>query len=329
MKTSFLNKLSNLCQVETTIPKYIEEVPTKILKEPILTMQCGADVISDFYIDIIDWNTKNELAFALTHTIYSISTNGINLLYQAESDNEMELRLIITSIAFYTDNLLVFGDSFGILRIFEIQTKRILFEQQIHDDRINKIIIVSNFIITGSKDGSVKIIDPRQQNIVNNNFISHQEEICGMTVNHNQTYVASGCNDGIVKVVDFRSSLQLHSHKHNAAVKAITFSPTRNNILLTGGGLNDRQLKMYNVETHELVRNIQSHSQISGLIWKQNNIIVSHGNPINTLDFYDDKQFVLTNHSSIHTEKILYMKMNINGYLATFDSNHILNLWKF
>ena len=329
MKSSFQYKLSKLCQTETSTPKYVQPKRNP-LKDPLLSMKCETNVILDFYVDIMDWNSRNELAFSLTQMIYSISTSGeFALIYQAPTLNQYEAQLVITSVAFYNDNYVVFGDAFGVLRIVEIQTQKIVFEQEIHNDRINKILVIDNLIVTASKDGFVKVINPNQQeHIINNCLVKHDAEVCGMTVNSNNSYFASGCNDGVVKVTDLRSQIQIHSHKHSAAVKAMTFSPSRNNILLTGGGMCDRMIKMYNVDTHEYVKHHQTLSQISSLYWKDDYVIVSHGNPTNTLEIFDADQFVTISHSNIHTENILYTKMNKNGNLATFDENGMLNLWK-
>ena len=329
MTYSFLNKLSQLCEIHSTETKYIK-TEKKIIRQPIQMLRCGTNVITDFYLDIMDWNNYGELAFCLTDTIFinSKETGSWDILYQNNVDESLGYYIIITSLAFYDDNYLIFGDGNGVLRILEIPTRKIIFEQQIHNDRINKIVTGKNMILTGSKDSCVKLIDPIQLKVVNDEVVIHDSELCGMTLNTNENYFASGSNDGEVKVIDMRFGHEFHTHQHNAAVKAMTFSPHRNGVLITGGGMTDRTLKMYNVESGELMKVHHSHSQITGIEWFGNELIVSHGNPNNSLDFFDSDQFILLGESTIHSDMIVYMKMSSNGYLATFDSDSQLNIWK-
>lgn len=64
--------------------------------------------------------------------------------------------------------------------------------------------------------------------------------------------MASGGNDNKVCVWDLRvgKALGHHSH-HSSAVKAISWCPYKSNILVSGGGVKDKKIVVWNADTLE------------------------------------------------------------------------------
>lgn len=50
--------------------------------------------------------------------------------------------------------------------------------------------------------------------------------------------------------------------EHQAAVRALAWSPHQYGVLLSGGGNGDRSLKVWNINTASLVSSIQTESQV-------------------------------------------------------------------
>lgn len=65
----------------------------------------------------------------------------------------------------------------------------------------------------------------------------HSQEVCGLKWSFDETQLASGGNDNKLFIWSHGSTLPLakFSH-HNAAVKAIAWSPHQKNLLASGGG---------------------------------------------------------------------------------------------
>lgn len=60
--------------------------------------------------------------------------------------------------------------------------------------------------------------------------------------------MASGGNDNIVAVWDFRAGKNLYKfNEHVAAVKALAWSPHQNHILSTGGGSTDKNIRVWSL----------------------------------------------------------------------------------
>lgn len=90
---------------------------------------------------------------------------------------------------------------------------------------------------------------------------------------------ASGANDSKVYLWDVRQNTPSATIKgHKGAVKAISWCPWKSNILATGGGKNDRTIKIWG-ENMNLISQTETKSQLSGLEWNQKNkfLVSSHG----------------------------------------------------
>lgn len=68
----------------------------------------------------------------------------------------------------------------------------------------------------------------------------------------------------------------------------MAWCPWQNRLLATGGGSNDRSIKLWNMNVGECVDTIDTKSQVSGIFWntEYQEIISSHGFPNHTLQIW-------------------------------------------
>lgn len=103
-------------------------------------------------------------------------------------------------------------------------------------------------MISGSKDKMINLNDLRIKDCLFKSVHCHNGEICTIKIKPDQKNIfASGANDNKVCIFDVRNSTPFSILKgHQGAVKAISWCPWKSNILATGGGKNDRTLKIWN-----------------------------------------------------------------------------------
>lgn len=67
--------------------------------------------------------------------------------------------------------------------------------------------------------------------------------------------------------------------KHTLAVKGIDFCPWAPRLLATGGGNNDRHLRFWHTETGTLLRELDTHRQVTSIKWSiyQRELVVTFG----------------------------------------------------
>ena len=65
--------------------------------------------------------------------------------------------------------------------------------------------------------------------------------------------LASGGNDNKLILWNiYKGDMMIKFKEHKAAVKAVEFSPQQNNILLSGGGIKDQSICVWNILTAQL-----------------------------------------------------------------------------
>ena len=87
---------------------------------------------------------------------------------------------------------------------------------------------------------------------------------CSLEWSPSENLLARGDDDNRVTVYDMRMNNQLINYRHKAAVKALKWMPN-STCLLSGGGINDRLLKVYNVSKKELQCEANLGSQITSI----------------------------------------------------------------
>jgi cell division cycle protein 20 (cofactor of APC complex) len=100
----------------------------------------------------------------------------------------------------------------------------------------------------------------------------HTQEICGLAWSPDGAYLASGANDNVLCISE-ASNLSLNmapKHvfgEHQAAVKALAWSPHERNLLASGGGTADRCIKFWNTASGALINSVDTGSQVCALQW--------------------------------------------------------------
>ncbi|MBA0790046.1 hypothetical protein Gohar_014716 [Gossypium harknessii] len=111
----------------------------------------------------------------------------------------------------------------------------------------------------------------------------HSDEVCGLKWSNEGDRLASGGSEKqlyIWEASKMSSSKFLHRFTdHCAAVKALAWCPYQHNVLASGGGWNDRCIRIWNTQKGICIHSIETKAQISGLEWNRHHkeILSSHG----------------------------------------------------
>lgn len=91
----------------------ISKKPYKILDAPNLQ--------DDFYLNLLDWSNKNQIAVALDSSLYLWSgcSSEITRLYETSQVNDY-----ICSVSFCDDNRIAIGNSSGQIKVFDIAKRK-------------------------------------------------------------------------------------------------------------------------------------------------------------------------------------------------------------
>jgi cell division cycle protein 20 (cofactor of APC complex) len=308
--------------------RHVHTNPDKILDAP--------DFKDDFYLNLIDWSSTNNLAVALNRDLYiwNAVTREISQLFSMDENTPD----YITSVSWIQKgNILAVGNSKNVVELWDINKKTCLRQMKSHNSRIGCLSWNSHVLASGSRSGDIHTHDVRIAQHHTGTLKLHAQEVCGLKWNNDGRHLASGANDNVVGIWDTTSNgsfdvQPLHVlREHTAAVKAVSWCPWQTNILATGGGTLDRQIKIWNMYNGALLQNHDTKSQVSAILWSKNyrEIVSSHGYQQNQLTIWKYPEMTKVCDLLGHSNRVLGMTMAPDeDTLVSVGADETLRFWK-
>lgn len=231
--------------------------------------------------------------------------------------------------------------------------------------RVGALAWNEHILSSGSRDRLIYHRDVRQPEQWFRKLVGHRQEVCGLKWNTADGQLASGGNDNKLMVWDkLNDQPTFKWSEHQAAVKAIAWSPHQRGILASGGGTADRTIKFWNtlispngpsasslaaaassasaanvgLDTEpgepappaNLINSLDTGSQVCNLAWSKNSneIVSTHG--------YSQNQIIVWKYPSMqqvvsltgHTYRVLYLAMSPDGQtIVTGAGDETLRFW--
>ncbi|KAJ6829672.1 putative cell division cycle 20.2, cofactor of APC complex [Iris pallida] len=295
------------------------------------------DIIDDFYLNLLDWGSRNVLSLALENTVY---------LWNASDGSSSELVTVdeeagpVTSVSWAADGrIIAVGLDSSDIQLWDSGTCRKLRTLRgVHRSRVGSLSWNKNILTTGGEDGKIVNNDVRVQSHIIQTYEGHNQEVCGLKWS-SSGQLASGGNDNLIHIWDLSMASSnppqnqwLHRFvDHRAAVKALAWCPFQSNILASGGGGADQSIKFWNTITGSCLKSVHTGSQVCSLLWNKNEreLLSSHGFTENQLTLWKYPSMVKIAELTGHTSRVLYMTQSPDGCtVASAAGDETLRLWK-
>ena len=303
------------------IPNYrtLPKAPYKILDAPGLS--------DDFYVDLLDWSSRNLISVGLSDQVYlwNAESAEVNLLCKLHNDS-------VTSVKWSeTGEFLGIGTDKGYCLVYDVSRSVALSCVKQHDSRIGALAWNENLLTSGSREGSVINKDIRSSNSFTK-IQAHSQEICGLEWSKDKMMLATGANDNLVKlwckgIPESVGKLE----GHNAAVKAIAWSPHTRGQLVTGGGTADKTIKLWNTQTLETLESIDTNSQVCNLLFSENTreVVSTHGYSENLVMLWSSPGLEPQGCLRGHQKRVLYVALSPDGEnIVTGAADETLRFWR-
>ncbi|XP_034122819.1 fizzy-related protein homolog [Drosophila guanche] len=298
----------------------VARLPYKVLDAP--------DLQDDFYLNALDWSSKDMLGVGLGCSLYlwSAVNSEVTCLCDLSDEDNM-----ITSVKWHSGgNELAFGTNHGSVGIWDVDYEKLISNLDGHLSRVTALDWRGNSLTSGSRDRTILQRDIRT-NTISSCLQGHSQEVCGLQWSPTWEYLASGGNDTRLLIWTARSPKPLHTFtEHTAAVKALGWSPHKAGLLASGGGTADRCLRFWNVVSGEMVQSVDTGAQISNLAWSRNSpeLVTTHG--------FGQPQIVVWRYPSLkqvanlsgHNRRVIYLAVSPDSKsVVTGGGDETLRFW--
>ncbi|CDW53872.1 WD40 domain containing protein [Trichuris trichiura] len=182
-------------------------------------------------LNVVDWSYKDVLAVGLDQDLF------VCTLRQGDITGEVQ-------------RLAEYDETNFISALWNVGEKKRLQTLSSSGYRVGALSWNGNILTAGDKGGQICHHDMRMKASIVAKYVAHKDDICGLEWSPSGRYLASGGNDNRVQIhshMAMKATPVLTLTEHQAAVKAIAWSPLESNILATGGGSDDRKIKLWNI----------------------------------------------------------------------------------
>ena len=310
--------------VEARAPKRFRAVPQqpeRILDAP--------DLIDDYYLNLIDWGSSNQVAVALNQSVYlwNAQSGDIQQLLSLQGDD------YVSSVSWASDGKHVaVGLSNSHTQIWDAERIRPIRNLRGHSSRVSSLAWNSHLLSTGGRDSAILNHDVRVREHVVGRLRGHEQEVCGLKWSSNGTQLASGGNDNLLMI--WESGAERATHRltmHQAAVKALAWCPFQSNLLASGGGTADRTIRFWNTHTGACLNSIDTGSQVCSLQWNRHEkeILSSHGFAQNQLCLWKYPSLAKVAELTGHTSRVLHLAQSPDGLsVVSAAADETLRFWR-
>lgn len=307
--------------------RYIPQASDRILDAP--------DIIDDYYLNLLDWNSNNVLAAALGSSVYlwNAGTGSIEQLLELEGND------YVCSVSWSQEgDYLAVGNTQGHVELWNCASMKRFRVMQGHSARVGSLSWNNYILTSGCRSGQMIHHDVRQRDHLIASIPAHTQEICGLKWSPDGKYLASGGNDNTLNIWPsiqnqfYSASQPVHSFtQHQAAVKALAWCPWQPYILASGGGTADRTIRIWNCNSGVCVNSVDTKSQVCGLLWSSHykELVSGHGFANNEIIIWKYPSMVRVAELIGHTARVLHLAMSPDGTtVLSAGADETLRLWK-
>eukprot|EP00475_Leptophrys_vorax_P022108 TRINITY_DN30056_c0_g2_i1.p1 TRINITY_DN30056_c0_g2~~TRINITY_DN30056_c0_g2_i1.p1 ORF type:complete len:520 (-),score=-24.99 TRINITY_DN30056_c0_g2_i1:831-2390(-) len=321
----------------------------------------------NFYLNLLDWSRRSVIAIGLGPTVHlwNCDTGDVQELLRAESD-VMSVKWSHNGALLAVG----FEDPNSGMELWDLEGGRKARTLGGHTDRVATFSWGgAHQLASGSRDTSILIHDVRiNRHVVSRLSAAHADEVCAvrfappgssLSAATAATTLASGGNDNAVALWDLRRAASSAANafaaagsgssaqpsavgggreaclyrfaQHNAAVKAMTWSPHQRHMLATGGGSTDKSIKLWNTQSGAMLSSTHAGSQVTGLAWgpTQRELVSSHGFSDNAVCVWATPAMVRIGQLTGHRGRILHLAEAPDRMtVATAAADETLRIWR-
>ncbi|MED6276627.1 hypothetical protein CHARACLAT_004941 [Characodon lateralis] len=299
-------------------------------------------LLNDYYADLLDCSCDGMIALALGSAVYlwNSETRALVGHFQSSPDPGQPLcrSMSISCLSWSGDGrALCTGNRRGEIQLWDVDQKQNVCHLQPHVSLVSALSWKQQLLSSGSTLGHIHHLDPRASKPVVGAAVQ-EEGICSLKWSPGNEWLASGSKEGLLHIWDRAiagiktSSQPIITMKQPSAVKALGWCPWQRNVIATGGGWKDGQLRIWDTQLGSCLTSINTNSQICCLRWAERKryLVTGHGLPHNIITSWSwefpslSRMHQLTGHS----HRVLHLAINpSNANIFSAGADQSFCLW--
>jgi cell division cycle protein 20 (cofactor of APC complex) len=339
VKEDYQNSMRVLYSQQTTKKADVVKSTRNISKDPVRILD-APDLLDDYYLNLLSWSSTNVLSVALSQSVYlwDASTGSTREFMTLESDDGASNDNYVSSVSWIQQggSHIAIGTAHNDVQLWDVQAQKQVRSMDGHSARVGALAWNGHILTSGSRDNTIINHDVRVAQHVVGTMTQHVQEVCGLSWSPDGQFLASGANDNTLCIWDAATSQSSNPQpkhvltEHQAAVKALAWSPHERNLLATGGGTADRCIKFWNASSGQMLNSIDTGSQVCALQWSpfEKELLSSHGYAENLLCLWKYPSMARVKELRGHTQRALHMATSPDGSLVvSCGADETLRFW--
>lgn len=306
----------------------------KISKNPFKVLD-APDLQDDFYLNLVDWSSTNLLSVGLGTCVYlwSACTSQVTRLCDLSTSDEPRDSEKVTSVSWSErGNYVAVGCETGLVQVWDVTANKQINTLSGHTNRVGALAWNGDILLSGSRDRSILQRDIRTPCVTPDRKLeAHKQEVCGLKWSPDNQNLASGGNDNKLFIWNMHSLQPCQQyHEHQAAVKAIAWSPHHHGLLASGGGTADRKIRFWNTLTGQPMQMVDTGSQVCNLAWSKHasELVSTHGYSQNQILVWKYPSLMQVAKLTGHSQRVLYLATSPDGdSIVTGAGDETLRFW--
>ncbi len=321
------SKLQNLYWLISKEVLNIKKINSKSKTAKFNLIQLFRNIAFEFgYEHIVNQSDKLLLA---SNNLFIKQTNKINSFDKSFIATFLGHTAAVTCIEITNDNkFIVTGSRDKFIRVWDIETGKVIFLLKGHDDDINCLTISedNNYIVSGADDHKVKVWNLHSGKLVKS-FDAHSASITSVAISHDNELIISGSKDFTIKGWNVNKNKEVFSLDQNDEMISSVFINSDFNTITSVS--TDNVLKQWDLETCKLLKeqNISDDPNITSLISKDGFFYFysSLDNKARLIDIFTNKEVQKFDNEYDFISSTALSKDN--KYCATGSENKLLKIY--
>ncbi|XP_018423681.1 PREDICTED: cell division cycle protein 20 homolog B [Nanorana parkeri] len=289
---------------------------------------------NDYYLNLLDWSSKNLVAIGLKSVTYIWNGEKNNVTQSIHLDSPSTYVSSVSWIAAGT--CLAIGTSNGEVQLWDIETQKRLRNMLGHMSVVGALSWNQHILSSGSRLGHIHHHDVR---VAEHQMgtLRHQQGICSLKWSPSEKHLASGSSDGHLNIWPYdpgsiKLSNPLQSILHPTAVKAMNWCPWLSDTLAVGGGMSDGKIRIWDTTSGKNIKSFNTNSQICSILWLPvtRELATSHGTPRSQVTVWQYPTLLKRTDIYGHKGRVLYLALSPDQKrFFSAAANETAVIWKY